>query len=88
MSITQDQELEAFKTEIDLRAYVAAQGYQLDRRESWRGSSVMRHANGDKIIIKKDSDNHYVFFSVRDDAAGSIIDFVKKRNGLNSISCL
>lgn len=83
MSGTQDQELEAFKTEIDLRAYVAAQGYQLDRRESWRGSSVMRHANGDKLIIKKDTDNHFVFFSVRDDAAGSIIDFLKKRNGLN-----
>ena len=40
-----DPELESFKTGIDLRAYAADQGYQLDRKESWRGSAVMRHAN-------------------------------------------
>ena len=40
----------------------------------------MRHANGDKIIIKRDSDQHYVYFSVRDESDnGSIIDFVQKR---------
>ena len=41
MPVTRDQELEDFKTRIDLRAYAAALGYELDRRESWRGSSVM-----------------------------------------------
>ena len=44
-----DPELESFKNGIDLRAYAAEQGYQLDRKESWRGSSIMRHPNGDKI---------------------------------------
>ncbi len=62
-----DPELESFKTGIDLRAYAAEQGYQLDRKESWRGSSIMRHPNGDKVIIKRGSDSHYVYFSVRDD---------------------
>jgi hypothetical protein len=75
-----DTELESFKTSIDLRAYAARQGYVLDRKESWRGSAVMRHANGDKIIIKRDADNHYVYFSVRDDADhGTIIDFAQNR---------
>jgi hypothetical protein len=37
-----DSELESFKSNIDLRAYAAGQGYQLDRKESWRGSRVMR----------------------------------------------
>ena len=75
-----DTELESFKNGIDLRAYAAAQGYQLDRKESWRGSSVMRHQNGDKIVIKRGSDNHYVYFSVRrDNDSGSIIDFVQHR---------
>lgn len=84
MSATRDPELAAFKTEIDLRVYAASAGYELDRRESWRGSSVMRHANGDKIIIKRDVDGNYVFFSVRDEADnGSIIDFVQKRGGGN-----
>lgn len=78
--MTQDPELEAFKTEIDLRAFAESEGYALDRRESWRGSSVMRSKSGDKIVVKRDADNHYVYFSVRDEGDnGSIIDFVQKR---------
>src|SRR5271166_1363056 len=76
-----DPELESFKTGIDLRAYAAEQGYALDRKESWRGSSIMRHPNGDKVIIKRDADGTYVYFSVRDDRDnGSIIDWVQHRN--------
>jgi hypothetical protein len=79
-----DPELESFKTSIDLRAYAASQGYVLDRRESWRGSAVMRHADGDKVIIKRDRDGHYVYFSVRDEADhGTIIDFAQHRLRLN-----
>ena len=82
MNTTRDPELEEFKVSIDLRAYAADMGYALDRKESWRGSSVMRHVNGDKIIVKIDHDRHYVYFSVRDDSDnGSIIDFVQKRGG-------
>ena len=78
-----DPELESFKTSIDLRAYAASQGYVLDRKESWRGSAVMRHANGDKVIIKRDADGHYVYFSVRSDTDhGTIIDFAQHRLGL------
>jgi hypothetical protein len=64
-------------------AYAASQGYVLDRKESWRGSAVMRHANGDKVIIKRDADGHYVYFSVRSDTDhGTIIDFTQHRLGL------
>lgn len=80
-----DSELEAFKTAIDMRAYAAGQGYQLDRKESWRGTSVMRHpVSDDKVIIKRGMDGHYVYFSVRDDRDnGSIIDFVQHRQRLS-----
>lgn len=80
-----DPELESFKTGIDLRAYAASQGFQLDARASWRGTSVMRHpATDDKVIIKRDPDGHYVYFSVRDDRDnGSIIDFVQFRQRLS-----
>jgi hypothetical protein len=75
-----DPELESFKTMIDLRAYAASEGYTLDRKDSWRGSAVMRHANGDKVIIKRDADGHYVYFSVRDDRDhGTVIDFAQNR---------
>ena len=77
-----DQELERFKTEIDLREYAAQLGYELDRKKSWNGSAVMRHPNNDKIIIKRESDGHYVYFSVRDDRDnGTILDFVQRRRG-------
>ena len=79
-----DPELESFKTSIDLRAYAAGQGYVLDAKESWRGSAVMRHANGDKIIISRKPDGHYTFFSVRSDQdSGTIIDFIQKRTGVS-----
>jgi hypothetical protein len=80
-----DPELETFKTAIDLRAYAAGHGYALDQRESWRGCSVMRSADGsDKIIIKRDDDGHYVYFSVhREDDSGSIIHFIQHRRRLN-----
>jgi Toprim-like/Protein of unknown function (DUF3991) len=80
-----DIELENFKTVIDLRAYAAGQGYQLDRAESWRGTSVMRHpVTDDKVIIKRGLDGHYVYFSVRDDRDnGSVIDFVQFRQRLS-----
>src|ERR1700739_4248066 len=82
--MSMDAELESFKTRIDLRAYAAAHGYQVDKRESWRGSVVMRNGRGDKIIIKRDSDEHYVYFSVRDDRDhGSVIDFVQFRQNLS-----
>jgi len=79
-----DPEFESFKTSIDLRVYAVGEGYVLDRKESWRGSAVMRHANGDKIIISRKPDGHYTFFSVRSDGdAGTIIDFIQKRKGLS-----
>jgi hypothetical protein len=77
-----DSELSDFKTNIDIRVYAAAQGYKLDAKASWRGSSVMRHPlNDDKVIIKRGMDGHYIYFSVRDDRdKGSIIDWVQHRN--------
>jgi hypothetical protein len=80
-----DPEIENMKSRIDLRAYAAGQGYALDKRQSWRGSAVMRHPNGDKIIIKlNEADGHYTYCSVRDDTDnGTIIDFVQRRLRLN-----
>jgi hypothetical protein len=75
-----DSELDRLKSDIDLRAYACHHGYQLDRKESWRGSSVMRHPNGDKIIIKRGGDGRYLYFSVHnDDDNGTIIDFTQNR---------
>lgn len=80
-----NDELDQFKTQINLAEYAAAQGYQLDRRESSRNSAVMRReSDNDKIIVATDNDGHGIYFSVRDDQDnGSIVDFVQRRQGLN-----
>jgi hypothetical protein len=81
--MNQDSELEAFKREIDLRQFAVHLGYEIDKRESWRGSTVLRNC-GDKIVVKRNGNGHYVFFSVRDDRDhGTIIDFLQRRKNLN-----
>ena len=76
-------ELERFKSQINLAEYAQAQGYEIDKSESSRASIVMRQGN-DKIIVATDQDGHGVYFSVRDDRDnGSIVDFVQRRQGLN-----
>jgi hypothetical protein len=76
----QRDELERFKTAINLSEYAASEGYLFDRRASSRNSVVMRHPGGDKIVIARGEDDHWIYFSVRDDSDnGSIIDFIQHR---------
>jgi hypothetical protein len=78
-----DSELDAFKREIDLRQFAVSLGYEIDRRESWRGSMVLRRG-ADKIVVKRNGNGHYVFFSVRDDRDyGTVIDFLQRRQNLS-----
>jgi DNA primase len=76
-------ELERFKTEINLADVASAHGYVLDKRESSRSSLVMRHPDGDKIVVATGEDGHGVFFSVHTNASGSVIDFVMHRRHVN-----
>jgi len=83
-TLARGDELERFKTAINLTEYAAREGYLLDRRASSRNSVVMRHPNGDKIVIARGEDQHWIYFSVRDDTDnGSIIDFIQHRRGLS-----
>jgi hypothetical protein len=50
--INQDCELDVFKRDIDLRQFAESLGYQIDRRESWRGSAVLR-CGGCRWQLKK-----------------------------------
>lgn len=80
----QNDELERFKRDINLSEYAANQGYELSKRESSRSSAVMRHPDGNKIVITRQQDGHWVYFSVRDDRDhGSIVDFVQQHRALS-----
>jgi hypothetical protein len=77
-----DDELHRFKSDIHFLHYAADRyGYRRDRRESSISSHVLRHpATDDKIVVRKDRDGHWTYFSVRDDRDhGTILDFVQRR---------
>ena len=77
-----DHELHRFKTEIHLVQYaIDRYGYRRDRHESSRASRVLRHpGTDDKIIVRRDTDGHWIYFSVRDDRDnGTIVEFVQGR---------
>lgn len=73
-----DKELERFKTEIDLREFAASLGFEFNRRDSWRGSAVMERGEQDKIIISRGPDGHFVYFSVKEQHGGTVIDLAKR----------
>ncbi|GAB6194448.1 toprim domain-containing protein [Desulfocastanea catecholica] len=78
-------ELDLFKKNIDLREFAASEGYLLDKKKSSQTSSVMRNADGDKLVMAKDNkSSNYIYFSIRNPLDnGTIIDFLSNRNGGN-----
>jgi Toprim-like/Protein of unknown function (DUF3991) len=79
-----DHELDSFKRDIHLVQFaVERYGYVRDRRESSRACHVLRHeASDDKLVVRRDADGHWTYFSVRDGRDnGTVIDFVQARGG-------
>ncbi|HVV52353.1 MAG TPA: toprim domain-containing protein [Polyangia bacterium] len=83
-------ELDRFKREVNLTELAASYGYRLVERERsaagrWRGStaasiSMRNPSTDDKVVIRRDRDGHWTYFSVRDDSDnGTVIDFVQRR---------
>ena len=76
-------ELNRFKKEINLSEFAAARGYALDKRESSRSCAVMRHPNGEKIIVARNEESgdwvYFVIGNYQDN--GTIIDFLQNRRG-------
>jgi Toprim domain-containing protein/uncharacterized protein DUF3991 len=89
-----DDELERFKCEVNLTELAASHGYRLvdrgrsagGKRPGSSGASVsMRHpGTDDKIVIRRDIDRHWTYFSVRDDRDnGTVVDFLQRRHALS-----
>lgn len=80
-----EEELERFKTDINLAEYAQSQGYEIDKKKTSQNCIVLKNNEGDKILIGVDqTDGHYFYYSVRDERdSGSIIDFIQRRKNLN-----
>jgi hypothetical protein len=77
-------ELQDFKTQIDLCDFACAWGgFSKDRRQSSRSSAVLKHTNGDKLVVARTSTKQHIYFNVHDPRdRGTIIDFVQHREKL------
>jgi len=78
-------ELERFKTEINLVEYAAVHGYtELDRNKSSKTCVVLRRqADDGKIAVVRGPDRHWVYYDFRQGRGGSVLDFVMQQTGYN-----
>jgi hypothetical protein len=76
-------ELETFKTQINLVAFAEDQGFVVDRKKSSRTSIAMQHeGSGERILVRRNPNGHYVYASVHDPSDnGTVVDFLQRRGG-------
>ena len=71
-------QLERFKTDINLVAFAMAHGYEKIRAASSRNSIALKNpGTGDKIIVARNSNGHWIYFSVHHGHSGTIVDFTQ-----------
>ena len=77
-------ELETFKTSINLVDFAYHHGFtEIDRLKSSRACSILRRGD-DKIGISRDcNSNHWIYFDIRNNTGGTVIDFLQKETGFN-----
>jgi hypothetical protein len=84
--LAMDEELERFKTQIDLIDFAASCGYAVDERHFRAGARSIRLASErDKIIVARNGSNgHWMYFTLLNEGdSGTIIDFVQNRERLS-----
>ena len=75
-----DDELEAM-LRLDLRDYLAGDGYRLDMKESTKDSFKMRGPNA-VLILRERQDGVWEYFNPLDpDDNGTIVQYLQKRRG-------
>ncbi len=85
IEMKRNEELEQFKSKINLVEYAQNNGYELDQKKSSTNCIVLKDNRGDKLLVGLDkTDNHYFYYSLKNETdKGSIIDFIQKRKNLN-----
>ncbi len=85
IAMKRNEELDQFKSKINLVEYIQDNGYELDQKKSSTNCIVLKDNQGDKILVGLDkTDRHYFYYSLTTETdKGSIIDFIQKRKNLN-----
>jgi len=79
---SRNDELQCFKTEINLSELAAAYGLDIDPCGTSPNSVAMKHADDEKMILSMDRDV-WVYFAVDGGHRGSVIDFIQARRSVN-----
>ena len=77
-----NDELERFKTDINLAEFAQSFNYVIDKKKSSKNNVVLGNGS-DKIVVSLDQDNHYTYFNPHDQKGGSIIDFIQNETKQN-----
>ena len=85
IEMKRNEELDQFKSKINLVEYAQNNGYEIDQKKSSTNCIVLKDNRGDKLLVGLDKkDNHYFYYSLKNETdKGSIIDFIQKRKNLN-----
>jgi hypothetical protein len=74
--------VESYKRDINLVEFAAGRGFEIRREKSTRRAKVMKHPNGDRILVSQNAaDRHWVYYSLGGDDRdqGTIVDFLLRR---------
>lgn len=67
-------------TKIPLNEILTQNGYIYDRNKDSQSWRVLKHQNGDKVIVSKNKNGDYLYFNPQDDMdRGNIYNFCKNR---------
>lgn len=80
-----NNELETFKSQVNLVQYALSKGYSVDPRRTSQNSTYMRHsATDERIVVATSAQGHGIYFTIGSERdSGTIIDFVQNKQGLN-----
>jgi hypothetical protein len=78
-------ELNDFKTQINLASYLEHMGFTYDQKKSSRNIPVFRGKSEYEVfVVSKKPNNHHVYMNPYNDSdSGTIIDFIQNRRNLN-----
>jgi hypothetical protein len=77
------RDLEGYKRNINLVEFAVSRGFEIKRDKSTRRAKVLKHANGDRILVSQSAqDGHWVYHSLGGDDRdhGTVVDFLLQRD--------
>ena len=78
------QELDTFKSQINLVDFAIAQGFSIDKKASSTNSVSLRNEIGEKIVVRPVTEGHDVYFTPNNFLkSGTVIDFVQQFHQVN-----